>query len=196
MTRFNPVLLALLKRNAHRSSLSHTSLPFLATPSITQSSSLVLSFFNSPWFYPVPSPSQTHARLASSSFLALLGFAYPRRPSRSRPSDAHGAYNFHIVPSRSQPSAGELSRRLSRTRGGADEGERRPLKSSWEPITRVTQGRTHRVARHGAARCGRGTENIIAPSRARRSIKIENYDRSRMERAVEKARGRGIKRLN
>lgn len=161
--------------------------------SVLLSHSLVLQF---PLVYPVLSPSQTHARLASSSFHAPLGLAYPRRPSRSRPSDAHGAYNFHIVPSRSQPSAGERAAGLSRTRGGADEGERRPLKSSWEPITRVTQGRTHRVARRGAARCGRGTENIIAPSRARRSIKIENYDRSRMERAVEKARGRGIKRLN
>lgn len=116
---------------------------------LSLSLSLVLQFpLLSP---PSLSPLQTHARLASSSFLALLGFTHPRRPSRSRPSDAHGAYNFHIVPSRSQPSAGERARRLSRARGGADEGERRPLKSSWEPITRVTQGRTHRAARRGAA---------------------------------------------
>jgi len=54
--------------------------------------------------------SWIYARLVSFPLLASLGFPFspfPSRSSRSRSNDAHGAYNFHIVPSRSQPSAGE-----------------------------------------------------------------------------------------
>lgn len=77
------------------------------------------------------------------------GLTHPRPILSLAPSVAHGAYNFHIVPSLSRAAVGQrASRRLSRACGGVDEGERRPLKSSWEPITRVTQGRTHRAARH------------------------------------------------
>lgn len=143
--------------------------------------------------------SWIYARLASFPLLASLGFPFspfPSRSSRSRSNDAHGAYNFHIVPSRSQPSAGE------RAVGSLAPVAARMKESGalWSPVGSQLH-ESHRAAR--TARCGRGTENIIAPSRARRSIKIENYDRRRAERAMEKVwwgreegeEGR-IKRLN
>ena len=97
-------------------------------------------------------------------------------PSFTHSRLAHGACNFHVAPSSSfigvslerplsscmpifvrrqqQPDERADARALSFVRSlflsrgsvGADEGERHPLKSSWEPITRVTQGRTHRVS--------------------------------------------------
>lgn len=90
-------------------------------------------------------------------------------PSSAHSRLAHGACNFHVAPSSSfisvslriepfhihpfsfnsngsRTSESARSFALSRARVGADEGERHPLKSSWEPITRVTQGRTHRVS--------------------------------------------------
>lgn len=161
-------------------------LPFLSLPHLLSlSPPLFLPFSNSPC-YPFLSPSQIHTRLAASSFLALLGFIHPRRPSHSRSSDAHGAYNFHIVPSRSQPSAGE------RAAGSLAPVAARMKESGalWSPVGSQLH-ESHRAAR--TARRGRSTENIIAPSRARRSIKIENYDRRRAERAVEKARSLGMR---
>jgi len=164
---------------AHFPSLPFPSLPHLLSLSLPFS--LCLSSSNSPC-YPFLSPLQTHARLVSSSFLALLGFTNPRRPSRSRSSDAHGAYNFHIVPSRSQPTAGE------RAAGSLAPVAARMKESGalWSPVGSQLH-ESHRAAR--TAQRGRGTENIIAPSRARRSIKIENYDHRRAGHAVEKVRG-------
>lgn len=122
---------------------------------------------------PCPTNRSSACVLSLTRSLPLLQSSLPFIPwhslsfTRSRP--AHGACNFHVVSSSSavrvllytlpnrvhlSSSNGSSSRTseptrsfaLSRARVGADEGERHPLKSSWEPITRVTQGRTHRVS--------------------------------------------------
>lgn len=175
------------------------SLPFLATPSITQSSllSLSLSFSNSPR-YPFLSPLQTHARLASSSFLALHGSTHPRRPSRSRSSDAHGAYNFHIVPSRSQPSAGE------RAAGSLAPVAARMKESGalWSPVgSQLHEShRAARTARRGVARRGAAAapKILLRPralgDRLKSRIMIIGARNTPWKRCGDW--GQGIKRLN
>lgn len=117
---------------------------------------------------------QAHAYLLPTRSLPPLRSSPTINSARYSPSSAHsrlahGACNFHVAPSSSfvsvslriepfhiypfsfngngsRTSESARSFALSRARVGADEGERHPLKSSWEPITRVTQGRTHRVS--------------------------------------------------
>ena len=69
-----------------------------------------------------------------------------------------------------------LSRSHGRT-AAADEGERRPLKSSWEPITRVTQGRSSRGLA-SASKILYKARAKLALERGSRcvSIKTEKYD--------------------
>lgn len=103
-----------------------------------------------PLYHPPPStvrysPSSAHSRLAhgACNFHVAPSSSFISVSLRIEPFHIH-PFSFNSNGSRTSESARSFA--LSRARVGADEGERHPLKSSWEPITRVTQGRTHRVS--------------------------------------------------
>lgn len=106
-------------------------------------------------------PTEPSRALASSFFLTSLGSRPPSNDPLARAPASRMARIIFIWCGLSRAAvARRVNRRLSRARGGADEGERRPLKSSWEPITRVTQGRMHRAAPHRKYYCALARSEI------------------------------------